>query len=168
MWNVTIRDLTTNQDISLDLPMADIESVLKQNHEYIVVDYDGSILRCGEYANINDINDFLLYCQENDIDETTLSILTKVCYGYSEVREKIESENYTIVDFTSITSAWNGDITDADDKGLCLFEAEQLSLPFTYEPAMEDYIRWDAFWRDANCSGWQAVTVSDNDYLVRV
>ena len=168
---ITVRDLTQNVDFNISLPTEseNLRKSLREGHEYIIIDHDG-ILRPGELSDINELNDFLIYCKENDIDDNTLRILS-VTYLYEEVLECVKRDSYTIVDFTSETAEWfcgvGGDYSDNEHLGLCLFSAGYGNLPFPYTEEMEDYIKWEYVWTDAQCTGWRRVIVENKCYLVK-
>ena len=68
---ITVRDLTQNVDFNINLPTEpeNLRKSLREGHEYIIIDHDG-ILRPSELSDINELNDFLIYCKENDIDDS--------------------------------------------------------------------------------------------------
>jgi hypothetical protein len=165
MW-VILRDITVNKDVVKELPVANLQ--LEEGREYIIADYE-SILDPSEFDSIPALNDFLKYCEENDISEDTLSILSKV-YFYKEVVEAVMNDNYTIINFTDETADWNygsgGNHTE-EDMGRCLFETGCYLLPFEVTEEMVDWIDWSHAWTDACCQGWVEVNYKDNLYLVK-
>lgn len=166
MW-VVLRDITFNEDIVKELPVADLQ--LEEGHEYIIADYE-NVLEPSEFDSITALNDFLQFCAENDISEETLTILSKV-YFYKEIVESVTNDNYTIINFTDETAHWNngnGGNHDEEDMGRCLYECGCNMAPFDITEEMEDWIDWSYAWRSANCShGWSDVTYRDKLYLVR-
>ena len=83
--------------------------------------------------------------------------------------EEIKSGEFTIVDFDGETQSYNcgnGVICDDWWKGFVLHDLGYVSFPFTYTEDMEDYVRFESLWTDANCNGWRECTVSNNTYLV--
>ena len=169
---VWIRNLTKDIDKEIELPVEEkeLDKILNPNDEYIIIDYDAKVLSPGQYDSIDELNNFLLECKEDGIEEETLGILSRVLL-YNEVIEHVRNGNYTIVDFDDITSGWNygygGDFTSDYDKGLALHEYGY-PLPFEglYDESMEDWIEWDKLWTDASCSGWHEVIFNDGCYLV--
>lgn len=165
MW-VVLRDITCNEDIVKELPVAELQ--LEDGHEYIIADYE-CILDPSEFDSIPVLNDFLKFCVENDIDEDTLSILSKV-YFYKEVIEVVMSDNYTIVNFTDETAGWNngaGGNHNEEDMGRCLYESGYYMPPFEVTGEMADWIDWSRAWTDASCQGWVEVNYKDSLYLVK-
>lgn len=165
MW-VVLRDITTDQDIVKELPVADLQ--LEDGHEYIIADYEG-VLEPSEFDSIDKLNEFLQFCEENEISNDTLAILSTVFF-YKEVVTSVMSENYTIVNFTDETFDWNhgtgGNHTD-EDMGRCLFECGCYVPPFEITKEMADWIDWTHAWTDAECKGWHSVNYKDSLYLVR-
>ena len=166
MW-IVLRDLTANKDIIKELPTADLQ--LENGHEYIIVDYD-SVLEPGEFDSITKLNEFLHFCEEHDIDEDVLAILSQV-YFYKEVVESVMGENYTIINFTDETVNWNyghGGNHNAEDMGRCLFECGCYLPPFEVTKEMKDWIDWSNAWTDANGNqGWTTASYKGKLYLVR-
>ena len=169
---VWIRNLTKDIDSELNLPMSedDLDNRLNPNDEYIIISYDAKVLSPGQYDSIDELNNFLMECQEDGIEEEALGILSRVLL-YHEVMEHVRKGNYTIVDFDEITSGWccgDGGNFDSDhDKGLALHEYGY-PLPFEglYDESMEDWIEWSNLWTDASCSGWHEVRFGDGCYFV--
>lgn len=169
---VWIRNLTKDIDFEMNLPVSEeeLDKMLNPNDEYIIIDYDAKVLSPGQYDSIDELNEFLLECKEDGIEEETLGILSRVLL-YHEVIEHVRNESYTIVDFDAETSHWycgdGGDFTSGHDKGLALHEWGY-PLPFEglYDDSMEDWIDWESLWVDANCSGWHEVRFNDGCYLV--
>jgi hypothetical protein len=169
---VWIRNLTKDIDKEIILPISEeeLDKALNPNDEYIIIDYDANVLSPRQYDSIDELNEFLMECKEDGIEEETLGILSKVLL-YHEVIEHIRNGKYTIVDFDMITSDWNcgrgGDFTSDHDKGLALHEYGY-KLPFEdkYDESMEDWIEWSNLWTDASCSGWQDIKFNKNCYLV--
>jgi len=171
---VWIRNLTRNYDKELILPVHEdtLQNELKDG-EYIIIDYDVKVLSPGQYDSIDELNNFLLECKEDGIEEETIGILSRVLL-YHEVMEHIRNGNYTIVDFDAETSGWNcgsgGNFWNDDEKGrvlhdlgYCCFNWER-EFPIVEE--MEDDIAWENLWTDASCSGWHEVRFNDGCYLV--
>ena len=169
---VWIRNLTKDIDTEMVLPMTEeeLDKRLNPNDEYIIINYDAKVLSPGQYDSIDELNNFLLECKEEGIDEETLGILSRVLF-YNEVIEHVRNGNYYIVDFNGETSGWNcgrgGDITSDFDKGLCLFESGYYNpFDFEYKEEMENWIDWESVWINATCEGWHEVSMNGNDYLV--
>ena len=169
---VWIRNLTKDIDKEIELPVEEkeLDKILNPNDEYIIIDYDAKVLSPGQYDSIDELNNFLLECKEDGIDEETLGILSRVLL-YNEVIEHVRNGNYCIVDFDAETSGWNcgrgGDITSDFDKGLCLFESGYYNpFDFEYKEEMENWIDWESVWINATCEGWHEVSMNENGYLV--
>lgn len=172
---ITIRDLTNfynpsyKGDKTISLP-TDLTNVLKPNHEYMITDHDYT-MRPDEYSDIKELNDFLYDCKNMYyVDDATLSLLSKT-YTYEEVIAAVRNESFTILNFNKHTEQWccnqGGDYSNPDDLGLCLFDAGYGHLPFEYKEEMEDYIKWEYVWTDAECRGWRKVITSDGTcYLI--
>lgn len=165
MW-VILRDITYDKDVIKELPVANLQ--LEAGHEYIIADYEEG-LEPSEFDSIVELNDFLKYCAENDINEDVLSILSRA-YLYKEVIEVVTSDNYTIVNFTDETTEWNcgqGGNHDEEDFGRCLYESGYYMMPFEITEDMVDWIDWSRVWIDAGCQGWSEVNYKGNLYLVK-
>lgn len=165
MW-VVLRDVTFNKDIVRELPVADLQ--LEEGHEYIIADYEEG-LEPSEFDSITALNEFLIFCEENDISNDVLIILSKV-YFYKEVVAAVMNDNYTIVNFTKETVHWNegrGGNHTYEDMGRCLFESGYYVPPFEISKELADWIDWSNAWVDASCQGWTEVYYKDNLYLVR-
>ena len=170
---VWIRNLTKDIDTELVLPMTEeeLDKRLNPNDEYIIIDYDAKVLSPGQYDSIDELNNFLTWCEEEyQISEETLGILSRVLL-YHEVIEHVKNLDYIIVDFNAETNGWNcgrgGDITSDFDKGLCLFESGYYNpFDFEYKEEMENWIDWESVWINATCEGWCKVSMNGNDYLV--
>lgn len=177
MWTV-VRDITVDEDIHLILPMEETElnNKLNPKHEYIFINWD-CVLNLTEYSSIKVVNDFLLYCNENGVDELTIRILSEVmgvnfCNEKDEefFIKKLEDHDYEIVDFDEITKNWSyANIHNNSDKGLALYTAGFMKPPFEVTDEMEDWIKWEILWNNATTSGWEEITIGLNfhDYLVR-
>ena len=171
LW-LFIRDLTSDQDIDLCLPMTEekLKEKLKNGHEYIILDNDFSdaeiSLNISEHENIQEINSFLNECQENLIDNDIIVIVNRNTSDFEEMKSVIENNSYIMVSPADVS--WDVDMTSDYDKGLLLFSCGFVNLPFTYEPEMENYIRWDGIWTDASCSGWVHERTANGDYLVKM
>ena len=169
---VWIRNLTKNTEKELTLPMSEekLDKAINPDDEYIIVDCSTAGFTPGEYDSIDELNSFLAECNENEVSEDTLNILSKVL-SYTEVMKFVESERYHIIDFDEITDEWHccygGDFTDADDKGLCLVESG-CYYPFEFEitKVMEKWIDWSAVWAQAEIDGWNEVKYKNKHYLV--
>lgn len=166
---IIIRDLVTYEDITLVLPKEneELDKIINNGHEYIIVDSIDGILYPGTYSSIKKLNHFLIECKENDVDEETLRILSQR-YFYDEVIEKVTEGNYTIIDFDFVTAFWLcSDINDDRDKGLVLYEEGYARLPFEIDDSMQDWIRWENLWNEAECDGWDVVKINNHGYLVK-
>lgn len=165
MW-VVLRDITCDEDIIKELPIADLQ--LKEGHEYIIVDYE-CVLEPSQFDSITALNEFLQFCVDNDISEDTIAILSKA-YFYKEVVESVMSDNYTIINFTDETVGWNygqGGMYAEEDMGRCLFETGYYRPPFDVPEEAKDWINWSYAWSDASCQGWVDIKYNNKLYLVR-
>lgn len=168
MMDLYLRDLTDGRDLKLTIPMETekLEELL-ESHEYLICDNSlaDSCLDIDDYTSVRGLNEFLLYCKEESISDEVILVIGKCTCGFEEIKETIECGEYCIVLPEAVN--WDVDMSSDSDKGLLLFSAGYMNLPFSYTPEMEDYIRWDAVWNDANCSGWCRVRLDcDQDYLV--
>jgi len=172
--HITVRNITKDKEFEVYLPQSEegMEKYFSSSDEYIILDSDGA-LDPDEFSSIKELNHFLLECQEKEIDEETLRVLSRT-YLYNEVLEKVKKDSYIIVNFDAETAGWNngsgGNFWDDDDKGLLLHELGLCRFDWEKEnpitEAMEDDICWENLWINANCSGWNAVRVGDGYYLV--
>ena len=165
---VWVRNLTKDFGFGINLPMEELKDVFSPHDEYIIT--DSEILDVGEYDSIYELNNFLLYCKENDISDETLEILSKAML-YKEVIEAVEKESYIIVNFDSETASWyegrGGDITNDSHKGMCLFDNNYYNpFGFEMEASIYDWIDWDSVWTQATTENWQEVKVGLRNYLV--
>lgn len=172
---ITVRNITKDEEFDIQLPIKS-KKIMKEtfNHEneYIIIDHDQT-LDLSEYDSIQDVNDFLIACQEEyEIDVEILKILSSH-YTYREVKEMIIKGNYSIIDFSSATEGWNfgngGDINSNDDKGRVLHDNGMMfdwenNNPITEE--MMDYIKWEQLWFTAETLGWIVIHYDHKDYLV--
>lgn len=165
--DILVRNITTNTEMSLSLPMPILELEEKLGKdEYIIIEEDGT-LPISEYTHILIINTFLENCQEDSVDEETLAILTSAGLSFEDMVKAVSEDSYTIIDFTEETASWmTPDINNDNDKGLCLYSNGYTHLPFAYEESMQDYIDWAKVWRDAKCQGWTAIRYNNREYLV--
>ena len=167
---VWIRNLTKDKDVEIILPMDEdvLDSILDPNDEYIIL--DSEILNVGQYESIDVLNAFLCICKDSRIPMEELEVLSKVML-YHEVMEAVENETYWLIDFDVETAHWNcghgGDITSHADKGMCLYDSGLYNpFPCEVKEEMYDWINWEYVWINANCEGWQTVTVNGHGYLV--
>ena len=163
---VTLTNLVTGKDTTVTLPMdCDELNARFADAEHIIACSD--VILFDEYESIGNVNEFVQKCNEVGVDATTLRILDQVC-TMDEIRKHLENDDYIIVNLDKETKKWAccGD----DAKGLCLHKLGLVKLPFEdhYMDDMEDYIDWEAMWRDANCSGWTTAYVDCTTYLVKV
>ena len=169
---VWIRNLTKDIDKEMVLPITEekLDKALNPNDEYIIIDYDAKVLSPGQYDSIDELNNFLLECKEDGIEEETLGVLSRVLL-YNEVIEHVRNGSYCIVDFNGETSGWNcgrgGNITSDYDKGMCLFDSGYYN-PFEFEmnEDIHDWIDWESVWVNATTEGWHEVNMNGNGYLV--
>lgn len=169
---IWIKNLTKDIDKELILPMSEeeLDKALNPNDEYIIIDYDASVLSPGQYDSIDELNNFLIECEENGITEPTLGVLSRVLL-YHEVIEHVRNESYCIVDFDAETYSWNcgsgGSFWNDDEKGLCLFSCGYYNpFDFEYREEMENWIDWASVWTSASCEGWHEVSFNGGNYLV--
>ena len=160
---ITIRNITKDNmkdfrnDHTITLPME--ETALKMflgSDEWIIVDAPIG----EELTNIMELNEIL-----TEKEEETIKILQSAGYLF----EEIKSGEFTIIDFDGETQSYNcgnGVICDDWWKGFVLHDLGYVSFPFAYTEDMEDYVRFESLWTDANCNGWRECTVNNNTYLV--
>ena len=167
---VWIRNLTKDKDVEIILPIDErkLDEIINPNDEYIIL--DSEILDVGEYDSIDELNEFLFVCEENGVPMEELEVLSKVML-YHEVMESVDKQAYWLIDFDDETAHWNcgygGDITSHADKGMCLYDTGLYNpFPCELKEEMYDWINWESVWINANCEGWQPVTVNGHGYLV--
>jgi hypothetical protein len=161
---ITIRNITKdtmidfNNDHTIMLPMDEdkLQAFLK-NDEWIIVDSQIG----EEFDSIIEINRLL-----TEFDYDTLMILSSI-YSFADIKGKTE-DDFAVVDFDGLTAKWYGGSGgfSESDKGQVLFEEGYISLPFEYKEEMEDYIRWENLWTEAQCNGWVDLSYNGNTYLV--
>lgn len=163
---IWIRNLTKGKDFSLNLPMTETEldNVLNPNDEYIIIESD--VLDVGEYDGIDELNKFLIECEENGVDEETLMILSEILL-YHEVIEAVRNGSYQVIDFDIETANWSSSSIASDfDKGMVVFDNGFNPFDFEMTEDIYDWINWESVWINAHCQGWQAVTIrKNNGYL---
>ena len=165
---VYLINLTTSEDLSINLPVNNLNDILNANCEYIIADCE--VLEPSEFDSIHELNDFLGRCEENGIAKEDLEILSAL-YFYNEVKEMVDNQTYMIIDFDAETSSWcngnGGDFCNSSDKGMCLFDSGMYN-PFGFEMTEEiyDWIDWESVWINAETEGWQAVGINRHGYLV--
>ena len=163
-----LRNLTTDVDLMLNLPVKNLNEILDANCEYIITDC--TVLDPSEFDSITELNNFLEYCEENEINKDDLEILSRL-YSYEEVRQIVVDGKYIIVDFEAETADWyggsGGDLWNDSHKGMCLFDGHYYN-PFNFEinENIYEWIDWEQVWRNANTDGWQSIYVYGNGYLV--
>lgn len=161
---ITIRNITKdtmvdfNNDHTIQLPMheEDLRKLLG-NDEWIIVDSPIG----EELTNITELNNLL-----SEKDEELLKILQSAGYLF----EEIKNGEFTIVDFDSETCQWNcGNGVSADDwwKGYLLHDLGYVKFPFQYTEEMEDWVRFEELWTQANCEGWRETIINNATYLVK-
>ena len=168
---VTIRDLTKDDgisfkaDITIKLPME--EAKLKEilgDDEWIIVDAPLG----DEHTSILKLNKVCRFWTEK-YSENDLNIVAQ-SYLFSEIAEAMDADiEFIIVSYEDIASEWNngnGYYPSEDWLGLALFTAGYAHLPFKYEEAMEDYIRWDNVWHTAESEGWRHISYGGRTYMV--
>lgn len=163
---IWIRNLTKDIEYQLTLPMIETElnNAFSPNDEHIII--DSEVLDVGEYDSIDELNKFLIECEENGVDEETLMILSKVLF-YHEVVEAVRNGTYQIVDFDMETANWStSSIASDSDKGMVVFDNGFNPFDFEMTEDIYDWIDWASVWVNANCQGWQEVTINYHSYLV--
>ena len=160
---ITIRNITKdtmvdfNNDHTIILPM-DEEKLRNMlgNDEWIVIDGVPD-----ELTNIIDLNNRI-----SEIGEDDFCILAKAFIP----KEAMEIEDYTIIDFDSETSQYNGGNGVLNDdwwKGFVLHDLGYENFPFEYTEDMEDYVKFEQLWYTANSEGWVYIRYNENTYLVK-
>lgn len=162
-----IKDITVNNYLDIQLPVEDLSELrLNPNHEYLFCDGD---IDFPEYISVKEMNEFLLLADET-LSKKDLQILFST-YLFNEIQYALKNGNeFTIIDFDSETSQWNnGNGVIANDwwKGYLLHDLGYISFPFEYKEEMEDYVRFECLWTEANCDGWREVSIDNHTYLVK-
>ena len=161
---ITIRNITKdtmvdfNNDHTIQLPMnkEDLRKLLGDD-EWIIVDSPIG----EELTNITELNNLL-----SEKDEETLKILQSVGYLF----EEIKNGEFTIVDFDSETSQWNygcGIYADEWWKGYLLHYLGYIHFPFEYTEEMEDWVKFESLWEQADTEGWRTTRYNNTTYLVK-
>ena len=160
---ITIRNITKDNmrdfsnDHTINLPMDEekLRSMLG-NDEWIIVDSPVG----DELTNITELNDLL-----SEKSEETLRILQSAGYLFDEIK----NGEFTIVDFDSETSQWNygyGIYADEWWKGYLLHHLGYMEFPFEYTEEMEDWVKFEELWAQADSEGWRATRYNNTTYLV--
>lgn len=151
-----MRDFTNDHTITLPMEENALEKFLGSN-EWIIIDSPIG----EELTNIMELNELLA-----EKDEKTIKILKSAGYLFNEIKEG----EFTIIDFDGETQSYNcGNGVDANDdwwKGFVLHDLGYVSFPFTYTEEMENYVRFETLWKDADANGWRKCRVDNNTYLV--
>ena len=165
---VYLVNLTTDEDLTIKLPVNNLNDILSPNCEYIIAGCD--VLDPSEFDSIYELNFFLNECEDMGIHKEELEVLSSV-YLYHEVMQMVKDETYIIIDFDAETSDWRngngGDLCNDHDKGMCLFDSGYYNpFGFTMNEDIYDWIDWESVWINALTEGWQSVRVGRNGYLV--
>lgn len=165
IW-INVRNLTTDTDMGFfGLPMSEkqLESFSK-DCEYMILD---SSINVDEYANIWELNELIGNWIEDGISVEEITIINKVT-AYREMINTLNERNYCILNLDETVKGWA--VYGDEAKGLALHEEGLYLLPFEerYDESMVDWIDWEQLWTDANCEGWDSVTLLGIEYLVRV
>lgn len=163
-----LRNITTDIEFVLHLPVSNLEDILDGDCEYIIMECE--VLDPSEFDSIKELNDFLAECNKNGIKKETLEILSTT-YLYGEVTEMVQKKIFRIVDFEAVTSDWyggnGGDLWNDSHKGMCLFDTGNHNpFKFRMNEHIYDWIDWESVWIDANINGWRAITANGKPYLV--
>lgn len=99
---VWIRNLTKDTELEIELPMPEekLDEVLHPNDEYLIIDC--RTIDVEQYDSIDELNEFLTFCQENGITETELQVFSKV-FTYHELIDNIKNGTGVIIDFDEET-----------------------------------------------------------------
>lgn len=165
---VWLRNITTDVDFMLNLPVNNLNEILDKDCEYIITECD--VLSPSEFDSIHELNNFLEGCEQNGIDEETLEVLSAK-YLYHEVIQIVNDGTFTIIDFDMETADWyggsGGDLWRDTDKGMCLYDGNYYN-PFQFDMSKEIYewINWESVWISAAIDGWKTVNVNRKHYLV--
>lgn len=161
---ITIRNITKdtlvdfNNDHTLRFPMEEDKlRKLLSDDEWIIVDSPIG----EELTNILELNRLLF-----DKDWEDIEVLQSAKYTF----EEIQKGEFTIIDFSSETSQWNngnGVIADEWWKGYLLHDLGYVKFPFEYKEEMEDWVKFEDLWTDADCDGWRETRVDNNTYLIK-
>lgn len=167
--NMIVRDITVDREFAITLPVDDIyeETGMKADHEYIIVEHDGT-LPAEELTSICRINEVLKEAEEAGFSKEMLTFLSQE-YLLSEIQEIVKKGSVNILNFTDGTATWNsgngGNISE-EDFGRFLYEKGHNFLPFLVPTYMMDYITWYSNWEVAECNGWRQVRHNAKTYLV--
>lgn len=150
-----MKDFNYDHQVNLPMDEEDLKELLG-NDEWIIVDSPVG----DELTNILELNHLLM-----EKEEDTIKILQAAGYLF----EEIKNHEFVIVDFDNETSQWNsgnGVVCDNWWKGYVLHNLGYVSFPFQYTDEMEDWVRFDMLWTQAETEGWRDVTVNIFSKLV--
>lgn len=152
----TMVDFDNDHTIKLPMNENELRKFLGKD-EWIIVDSPIG----EELTNIIELNDLL-----SEKDEETVKILQSADYLFEEIKRG----EFIIVDFDSETSCWNyGNGVDSNDwwKGYLLYSLGYMKFPFDYTEEMEDWVRFESLWIQANYEGWIETEINNTTYLVK-
>ena len=150
-----MKDFSNDQIVYFPMEEDDLKNLLG-NDEWIIVDSPIG----NELTNILGLNQLL-----TEKEEDMIKILQAAGYLF----EEIKNHEFAIVDFDSETSQWNtGNGVVCDDwwKGYVLHKLGYVRFPFHYTDEMEDWVRFDTLWTQAEAEGWRDATVNIFSKLV--
>lgn len=160
---ITIRNITKdtmadfNNDHTIKLPTnkEKLKNMLG-NDEWIIVDSPVG----NELTSIMQLNDLLMVHTEE-----TVKILSK-SYLLNEIMEN----EFIIINFDDETKEYNsGNGVFADDwwKGYVLHNLGYEHFPFEYKEEMEDYLKFEQLWYEAESEWWREIRYNGDTYLIK-
>lgn len=165
---ITIRNITKdtmldfNNDHTINLPIEEGKlKALLGDDEWIIVDSPVG----EELTNITKLNEIVKTYNEIFNGDEMLEILCKTYL----LREIENPYDIIVINFDDETETWccgsGAPFTD-EYKGLLLHSLGLMALPFPYTEEMEDWIKWEMLWNQAETEGWREVYYNGNHYLL--
>ncbi len=161
--NITIRDLTKDDgisfkaDVTIQLPVE--EAKLKEilgDDEWIIVDAPLG----DEHTSILKLNEVCNFYTDDKLE------MLSYTYLFEEIAEVMDNGNdFIIICYDEVNNV-NGFYPTDEWLGFALFKSGYAILPFEYDDAMEDYIKWDQVWRTAESEGWRRIPYDGRIYMV--
>lgn len=157
-FEVCLTEIFGSKSFYVKLPMPTAELIERirttfKDREYIIDVVDNHGLRINEFTNIESLNEFAQFLEDNSVEEKTLE-----CIAYSgqdsldEVRKIIENESYSII------SSGDNFSDEEKDLGEALYSNNLLDIDLPQDLVDKGYINFTAIGRDAMISfGWNYV-----------